>query len=86
MDIQVEGYPRICNRTLMGITRHKLFNGTKTEHSHKDIICCSGDCKSVTVHYNVSCTGPQLNYIFIADILDYFNNSKARDVSYFSEY
>ena len=85
MDIQVEGYPRVCNSTLMGITRHELLNGTETEHSHKDIVCCSEDCKSVSVHYNVSSTGPQLNYIFIANILDYLNNSKASNVSYFSE-
>ena len=48
MDIQVEGYPRVCISTLMEITRHGLFNGTETEHSHKDIIWCSEDCKSVT--------------------------------------
>ena len=85
MDIQVEGYPRVCNSTIMGITRHELFNQTETKHSHKDIICCSEDCKSMTVQYNVSSTCPQLNYIFIADILDYLSNSKARNVSYFSE-
>ena len=85
MDIQVEGYPRVCNSTLMGITRHRLFNRTETEHSHKDIMCCSEDCKSVAVQYNISSTGCQLNYIFIADLLDYLNNSKARNMSYFSE-
>ena len=70
----------------MVITRHELFNGTEIEHSHKDIICCSEDCNSIIVHYNVSNIGPQLNYIFTADILDYLNNSKARNMSYFSEY
>ena len=85
MDIQVEGYPRFCNSTLMGITRLELLNSTETEHSHKHIVCCSEDCKSMTISYNVSCTGPQLNSTFIAVILDYFNNSKASNVSYFSE-
>ena len=37
-------------------------------------------------NYTVSNISPQLNYIFIADILDYFNNSKTKNESSFSEY
>ena len=49
-------------------------------------MCLSEDCQSVTVNYSTSNIDPQLNYIFIADILDQLNNSKAKNESYFSEY
>ena len=57
-----------------------------TEHTHKDITCSLYICQSLTVDYTVFNIGPQLNYIFIADILDYFNNSKTKNESCFSEY
>ena len=43
------------------------------------------DNNLVTINYSVLNVSPQLNYIFIADILDYFNNSKTMNESYFSE-
>ena len=39
----------------------------------------------MTVNYTVSNIDPLMRYIFIVDIQDYFNNSKAKDESYFSE-
>ena len=85
--MQIVGIPKLCNCTLLGITKeNSLLNGTVIEHTHNDIVCPLEDCQSVTVNYTVSSIGPQLNYIFIADILDYFNNSKTKDQSYFSEY
>ena len=61
------------------------MNGTDTEHSSKCIVCSLQDRQSVTVNYTVSNISPQLNHILIADILDYFNNSKTKNESYFSE-
>ena len=49
-------------------------------------MCSLEDCQSVKVNYTVSNIGPQLNYIFIADIQDYFNNSKTKNETYFCEY
>ena len=70
---------------MLGITRESsLVNGTERNHFQKNIM--SSKDKSVTVNYTVSNIGPQLNYIFIADILDYFNNSKTKNESYFSEF
>ena len=56
------------------------------KHILKDIVCCSKDCQLVIVICTILNIGPQLNYIFIADVLDYLNNSKARNESLFSEY
>ena len=49
-------------------------------------MCSLEGCQSVKVNYTVSNIGPQLNYIFIVDILDHFNKSKTKNESYFSEY
>ena len=49
-------------------------------------MCSLEGCQFVKVNYTVSNIGPQLNYIFIADILDYFNNTKTKNETYFSEY
>ena len=57
-----------------------------TEHSHKDITCSSNNCQSVTVNYTISNISPLMRYTFTIDILDYFNNSKMKNVSNFSEY
>ena len=62
------------------------MNGTDTKHSPKCIVCSLEDKQSVTVNYTVSNISPQLNYIFIVDILDYLNNTKAKNESLFSEY
>ena len=83
--LKVTGYPRLCNITLLGITREDSLNGTKTEHNKKYIHSFLGN-KSVTVNYTVSNISPQLNYIFIADILDYFNMSRTKNESSFSEF
>ena len=87
MSIQITGYPRLCNSTLLGITRNiSQQNGTEIEHVRKNIVSSSENRESVTTNYTVSNISPQLNYIFIADILDYFNNSKTKNESSFSEY
>ena len=83
--LKVTGYPRLCNITLLGITREDILNGTKTEYNKKYIHSSLED-KSVSVNYTVSNISPQLNYIFIADILDYFNKSKTKNESSFSKY
>ena len=62
------------------------MNGTEKEHIRKDIICSSEDRESVTVNYTIENIGPQLNYIFIVDILDHFNKSKTKNKSSFSEF
>ena len=85
MYVQVLGYPRLCNSTLLGITKEiSQLNGTK--QTQKEITCSSKDCQSVTVNYTVSEIYPLMRYVFIADILDHFNNSKAKDESSFSKY
>ena len=62
------------------------MNGKEIKYTLKDVICSLKDCQSVTVNYTISNIGPpQLNYIFIADILDYLNSSKAKNESLFSE-
>ena len=69
----------------MGTTREiSQQNGTK--HIQKDIVCSLEDCQFVRVNYNVSNVGPQLSYIFFADILDYFNNTKTKNETYFGKY
>ena len=73
--LKITGYPILCNITLLGITREDILNGTKTEYNKKCIHSSLED-KSVTVNYTVSNISPQLNYIFIADILDYFKMSR----------
>ena len=83
--LKITGYPRLCNITLLGITRESTLNGTKTEHN-KNYIHSSLEDKSATVNYTVSNISPQLNYIFIADILDYFNMSKTKNESFISEF
>ena len=63
------------------------MNGTEIKHARKDIMCFSSDdCQSVTVNYTISNIDPLMNYIFIADILDHFNESKTKNESSFSEY
>ena len=83
--LKITGYPRLCNITLLGITREDTLNGTKTEHNKK-YIHSSLENEPVTVNYSVSNISPQLNYIFIADVLDYFNNSKTKNESSFSKF
>ena len=83
--LKITGYPRLCNITLLGITREDILNGTKTEHN-KRYIHSSLEDKSVSVNYTVSNISPQLNYIFIADILDYFNMSQTKNKSSFCEF
>ena len=61
------------------------MNGTDTEHSPKCIVCSLEDKQSMTISYTVLNIDPQLNYIFIADVLNYFNDSKTKNESYFSE-
>ena len=83
--IQVVGYPRLCDSIFLGITQvNSLLNRSKVYHIPK-YICSSEDRESVIINYTVSNLGPQLNYIFIADILNHFNYSKRKNVSYFSE-
>ena len=83
--LKITGYPRLCNITLLGTTREGTLNETKTDHNKK-YIHSSLEYKSVTVNYTVSNISPQLNYIFIADILDYYDMSKTRNESFFSEF
>ena len=83
MLLKVTEYSKLCNITLLGITREDTLNGTKTGHNKKYIHFSLED-KSVTVNYTVSNISLQLNYIFIADILDYFNISKTKNESFFS--
>ena len=35
--LKITVYPRLCNITLLGITREDTLNGTKTEHNKKFI-------------------------------------------------
>ena len=87
MSIQITGYPRLCNSTLLGITRNiSQQNGTEIEHDREDIVSSSENKESVIVNYTASNISTQLNYIFTADILDYFNNSKTKNESSFSKY
>ena len=68
----------------MGITREiSLLNGTEIKHTRKNIW---SPLSNISLYYNASNIGPHLNCVFIADILDYFNNSKAKNELYFSEY
>ena len=53
------------------------------EHTRKNIWSPSSN---ISLYYTVSNIGPYLNCVFIADILDYFNNSKTKNESLFSEY
>ena len=83
--VQVVGYPRLCNNTLLG-TIKDISQQNETGYTQKDIVCSSEDCQSVTVYYSTFNIDPQLNYIFIADILNQLNNFKAKNESYFSEF
>ena len=84
--VQVVGYPRLCNSSLLGITRESsLINGTEANCVQKNLMS-SEDKQSITVNYTITNISPQLNYIFIVDILDYFNMSKTKNESFFSEY
>ena len=85
MYVQVVGYPRLCNSTLQGSTK-EISQLNRTKQTQEDITCSSKDCQSVTVNYTASEIYPLMRFIFIADILDYFNNSKARNESSFSKY
>ena len=82
--LKVTGYSKLCNITLLGITKEDTLNETKTGHNKKYIH--SLEDKSITVNYTVSNISLQLNYVFIADILDYFNISKTKNESFFSEF
>ena len=61
------------------------LNGTEIEHACKNI-WSPDPLSNMSLYYNASNIGPYLNCVFIADILDYFNSSKAKNESYFSEY
>ena len=68
----------------MGITREiSLLNGTEIEHACKNVW---SPLSNINLNYNASNISPHLNCVFIADILDYFNNSKTKNESYFSKY
>ena len=86
MGVQIIGFPNLCGSTLVGVTIEKQQqNRTEREHIRKNIDRFSKDNASVTVNYTVSNISPQLSYIFVADILDLLNNSKAKNESLFSE-
>ena len=70
----------------MGIISENSQLNSRTETRYVERkIASSEDRESVTVKYTMVNVGPQLNYVFIADILDYFNNSKVKNESYFSK-
>ena len=81
------GSPKVCNSTLLGTTRdNSQPNTTKVEHTRQNITCSLEDRQLVTVDYFIFNISPQQNYIFTANVLDYFNNSKTKNESYFSKY
>ena len=81
------GAPKVCNSTLLGTTRdNSQPNTTEVEHTLEDITCSSEDKQSITVDYVIFNISPQQNYIFTANVLDHFNNSKTKNESYFSEF
>ena len=83
---QVTGYPRLCNSTFIGTIRKKSDpSGTKVDYVQKNI-ASSQDEQSVIVNYTVSNIDPQMNYIFIVDLLNHLNHSKTRNMLYFSEW
>ena len=59
------------------------LNGSEVEHTYKNVL---SPLSNMSLYYYASNIDPYLNCVFIADILDYFNNSKAKNESYFSEY
>ena len=68
----------------MGIIREiSLLNGTEIKHAHKNVW---SPLSSMSLFYNASNIGPHLNCVFVAKMLDYFNNFKTKNESYFSEY
>ena len=71
----------------MGITREisSLQNGTEIKHIHTSV-WSPDPLSNISLYYDASNIGPHLNCVFIADILDYFNNSKTKNESSFSEY
>ena len=80
------GSPKVCNSTLLGTTRdNSQPNTTEIKHTREYITCSSEDRQSVTVNYVIFNISPQQNYIFTANVLDYFNNSKTKNESSFSE-
>ena len=81
------GSPKICNSTLLGTTRdNSQPNTTEVEHTCEDITLSLEDRQSVTVDCVISNISLQQNYIFTANVLDYFNNSKTKNESSFSEF
>ena len=88
---QILGYPKLCSSALLGTTKKSslqigIYHEIQQHHILSDIVCSSEDCQSVTVSYIVSNLDPQIKYIFIVDVLDRFDNSKANNESSFSEY
>ena len=61
-----------------------LLNETKAEIV-KDVTS-SQDEQLLFVNYTVSNIDPQTNYILIVYLLDHLNNTKARNMFYFSEW
>ena len=81
------GSPKVCNSTLLGTIRdNSQHNTTETEHTRKDITCSLEDRQSVPVEFVIFNISPQENYIFTANVLDHFNNSKTKNESSFSKY
>ena len=81
------GSPKVCNSTLLGTTRDKSQpNTTEIEHTREDITCSLEDRQSVTVGYVIFNISLQQNYVFTANVLDYFNNSKTKNESSFSKW
>ena len=80
------GSPKVCNSTLLGTTRdNSQLNTTDVEHTREYITGSLGERQSVTVDYVILNNSPQQNYTFTAYVLDYFNNSKTKNESSFSE-
>ena len=80
---QIIGYPLLCNSTLLGITKENTSNGPEREHAHMNINCSHKIL--VTVNYTILHLAPQLNWIFIGQVLNNINVSKVNEKEIFSK-
>ena len=80
---QIMGYPRLCNSTLLGITKESSSNGSEREHALMNIDCSHKI--SVNVNYTVFNLTPQVNWIFIGQVLNNANVSKVKEKAIFSK-
>ena len=80
---QIMGYPRLCNSTLLGITKESSLNDSEREHGRVNIDCSHNI--SVNVNYTVFNLTPQLNWIFIGQVLNNVNVSKVKEKAFFSK-